>query len=350
MFRIYVIILIIISCGCVNDSVSNSNNVQEAEIIGLENRIIRELKIYDQALFAATDMGLYRLNLSRSSEWISLGLDEYNISSVIKDNDRLLAASNDFRNAEFLLWQSEDNGKSWTAIDSDFGGEFSEPINALTANENISTIYGIGQFAIAESDDFGLTWKLLAGSWGAFGAGLQTLEYNSLSNEVWAGGQNAVEGFILFELNLHQQTSKLHGSLIKPPSTVTNILFDPENADRIIVGAEAGILETRDGGENWDILLEDHEQSRFFNGLEFDPEDSQTLYAAGWLKKFETPQPLDVYKSIDGGAQWDTLRYFQENKDLFGGVWSSVSHQNEEVYQIYLGLYKGGVVRINLPR
>lgn len=350
MNKSYFLILILIFSGCITNSDDTSELIFDAEITGLESRIIRELKIFDQQIFAATDQGLFRMSLTGDSEWESLGLDEYYVSSFVKDNNRILAAANNYMESEFLLMLSEDDGKTWEPVDSNFGGETPEAILGLAMDENTSKIFASGPFVVASSEDDGKTWEVLEGSWGATAAGLGIIAYNSLNGDLWSGGQNSIEEFVLFQLNTVNNTSKFHRLLFPSPSSVTKIVFDPLDSKRILIGAEAGITETLDGGDTWVPIYENHEESRFFFGLEFAPDNNEELYTAGWLKRYEEPQPLEIYKTINSGASWDTLRYFQDNADLFGGVWSMTSNETPDYFQLYLGLYKGGVVRVNLSR
>lgn len=68
---------------------------------------------------------------------------------------------------------------------------------------------------------------------------------------------------------------------------------------------------------------------------------------ARWQKEFDQPQRLLVKISDDDGSTWREL--WHGDPQFFGGVWSLavIVEGGRTVFQ--LGLYKGGVMRLELP-
>ncbi len=111
-----------------------------------------------------------------------------------------------------------------------------------------------------------------------------------------------------------------------PCSAIGAIAIDPSNHDVVYVGTgEAnfanhsryglGVYKTIDGGANWEHLAESTFAGRCFSRIVIDPQNTQTLYAAiaiaGGFPSLAAaklhPQrsgPLGVFKSTDGGVSW----------------------------------------------
>ena len=102
---------------------------------------------------------------------------------------------------------------------------------------------------------------------------------------------------------------------------IARILIDPHNADTVYAaaagslfspGPERGIYKTVDGGRNWEKVLFVSERTGFID-LAMDPTDSRVLYAAAWERRrqpwdFQASGPESgVYKTVDGGRTWARL-------------------------------------------
>lgn len=100
------------------------------------------------------------------------------------------------------------------------------------------------------------------------------------------------------------------------------IIVDPKNPDRVFVAvlghpygpnAERGIFRTLDGGKTWEKVLYKDDNTGGM-ALEFDPADSQTIYAVLWAARqgpWENGQwqgtTSGLFKSTDGGTTWKPL-------------------------------------------
>ena len=104
-------------------------------------------------------------------------------------------------------------------------------------------------------------------------------------------------------------------------NTIARIVVHPKNPDLVYVAAsghewttnpERGVYRTVDGGRNWEKLFYINEETGAID-LRMDPQDNDTLYAAMWQrtrKKWNDPrnevQSKDsgIYKTTDGGKTW----------------------------------------------
>ncbi len=309
---------------------------------GLENRIINELSVSSIGIIAATDQGLF-VRRTNQADWESIGLTGKPVRTFVEiTNDLWLAAEN--IESSFHLYQSENQGETWAEVENNFGGEYEQHINDLEYVAETQMLYAVGYGVLAESADMGQTWTPIIGDWDWLASGLDFVEKNPEANELWIGGQNAIEGFILYKYNLDSKEETLYMNLVEMPSTAKSILFDSDDPDHLIVGAEGGIISTEDGGDNWELLKDDHESSKFYFGLARDEFKPEILYAAGWLKDFDNPQKLILLYSPDNGTTWQEITH--QRNDLFGGVYDMLSTVENGKQVLYLGLYKGGVFKV----
>jgi len=86
-------------------------------------------------------------------------------------------------------------------------------------------------------------------------------------------------------------TWEIVGSTTDVPGQLADILVDPTNADVVYVASKtAGIYKTTNGGTNWTEI-----KSGDYRDIEFKPENSQVIYAAG---------SSDIQVSTNGGTNW----------------------------------------------
>lgn len=79
--------------------------------------------------------------------------------------------------------------------------------------------------------------------------------------------------------------------------------LNPLNPDRVIASGEGGILLTLDNGESWTAPLGDVDFRFYFKAV-LDPQNSNAIYTASWVKDFDNPQPFVLEVSRDGGRSW----------------------------------------------
>lgn len=116
---------------------------------------------------------------------------------------------------------------------------------------------------------------------------------------------------------------------------IARVRVHPTNPDIVYVGAlghafgnnpERGVYKSVDGGKNWQRILYRND-STGISDLIMDPNDPNTLYAAFW-HAYRRPWMLNsggpgggIMKTTDGGATWTELT---ANRGLPRGVWGKV--------------------------
>lgn len=345
-------ILLLSACG--SDPDAEISPPQEAPFTfqhqGLTGITVNRLYQQQDWLLAATSDGLYLSHGDGS--WQQAGLAGYSLFDVVAITEQHFMASSyrqdDDGYFHYLLFESYNAGADWLEVKHQFGfaGE-EEGIYGLLYDAEKSRLYASGIEVLAYSDDFGLSWQIIHGFWGGFGQPKSALAYHAQHNELWYGGQGAMENPVLFQIPLDGSEATIYPTLFPAPAVVYGIRFVPNDADTLYISGEGGIVKSTDYGNHWHNLLGDVDY-RFYYDLAIDPADPQRLFTAGWDKKFDEPQPLILEWSYDGGANWQRYQY-PAAASFYGGVRSMLLVQEQDATVLYLGLWRGGIMRVT-PR
>jgi len=313
--------------------------------LGLDGKTVNEIKLYSDILFVATSDGLYRKN-ANSGEFSVTGFAGKNVQSLVvfSENHMIVSLVDKSHLEERSLHVTTNQGETWEEIENNFGGDYPEPVFDMVADPgNNSTLYATGWQVVAKSTDQGTTWTPIWAEWGGFATGTDVVEFNAGSNEIWAGGQGAIENGYLLRSSDQMQWDQWN-DLVDNPTVVKAITFDPGNPDHTYVGYEGALIRSRDRGTTWETLI-DSEENRFFFGVALG-ETTDRIYTGGWLKRFDDPQPLKIFYSDDDGQSWHEETLASED---FGGIYTMTIEPEDDRDILYLGLYKGGVYQVTVP-
>jgi len=87
---------------------------------------------------------------------------------------------------------------------------------------------------------------------------------------------------------------------------VRSLNFDPKNPDRIYLGTSTGTLFlSNDGGHSWSRLAHLGGDDNVLDHISIDPQNPKHIYVSAW--SVENQQAGDVYRTHDGGNNWETL-------------------------------------------
>ncbi len=201
-------------------------------------------------------------------------------------------------------------------------------VEVVTPKGKNYTIYVAGASGgIWKTENEGVTWKPVFehGMSAAFGD-LALDPQNQ--NTIWAGtgeanifrSSNAGAG--IYRSKDGGETWE-HLGLVNT-NTIARIIVHPSNSDIVFVAAggnewtnneERGVYKTIDGGKNWEKILYVDDKTGAYD-LVMDPKNPDILYASTWQrirKKWNDPRNEDdnagsgIYKTIDGGKTWNKI-------------------------------------------
>ena len=223
--------------------------------------------------------------------------------------------------------------------------------------------FGATGGGVWKTTDAGGTWKPVSD--GFFGGSIGAVAVSQWDpNVLYAGGGektirgNVSHGDGMWKSTDAGRTWTFKG--LKDSRHIPRIRIHPRNPDLVyaaVLGhlfaanAMRGIYRSRDGGENWEKILFAGEEAGAVD-LAMDPTNPRILYASLWNVQ-RTPYSLSsggpgsgLWKSIDGGDTWEELT---GNEGLPEGTWGisgiSVSRTDPDNLYAIVEAQEGGVFR-----
>lgn len=184
------------------------------------------------------------------------------------------------------------------------GGSFGGPLPLLNALQNT-----MAKPVVFKTSDSGVTWQGL-------GAGFTDV---GLVSTITVDPTNSQTIYFGFDDALYKSTDGgttwtaiQNGLPLQGPSvpglglSPTLVVVDPLHPQTLYLGTSYGVYKSTDGGADW--ALSGNGASTFIRSLAIDPLSTTTLYAvASWYYTgFGMLVPSALYKSLDGGATWNT--------------------------------------------
>ncbi len=223
--------------------------------------------------------------------------------------------------------------------------------------------FGAAGGGVWQTTDGGQTWANISD--GHFGGSIGAVAVSESDNNVIyvGGGEVTVRGNVSYGYGMYKSedagNSWRHIGL--PDSRhIPRIRIHPNNPDLVYAAVlgdlfqsneERGVYRSTDGGENWEKILYVNEDAGAVDLL-LDPNNPRILYASTWRVR-RTPYSLEsggegsaLWKSTDGGDTWTDI---SANKGLPDGDWGisgvAVSPVNSNRVWAIIENAKGGVYR-----
>jgi hypothetical protein len=347
-FAFLSLLVLLVFAGCDDDDDMQVRSKIQWKALGLDGKTVNQMQLFENDLYVATNSGLFKYALGAAAGTFEpIGFDAKNVQAieVIEEGHLIASVYDKSGNEAPSLFISEDEGDTWDPMPQ-FGESVPEPVFDIAIRPDNSDVwYATGLGVIAKSVDGGQTWDAIYGSWGSLITGISVVRVNPEgSKEIWAGGQGSIEnGFLLRSDN--ETDWDVWDDLVDNPTTVKEITFGEKGPDHIFVGFEGALLETEDGGETWNTLI-DSDEGRFFFGICTSDSDPDRFYTGGWVKTPD-PQPLKLFITSDGG---ETFKEEIHESEPYGGIWEMVIDYGVSGKDVlYLGLDKGGVYEVTIP-
>ena len=194
----------------------------------------------------------------------------------------------------------------------------------------------------------GTTWKPIFDDAPSASTGAVAVDPQD-SNKVWVGlgesniFRSSMSGTGMYRSDDAGSTWRHLG--LAATHHIARILIDPSDSDIAYVAAcgheyteneERGVYRTLDGGENWDRVLYVDSMTGAMD-LVMDPRDPKVIYAAMWNRirrpwSDPLPQPGGgIFKSVDGGETWKKLTAGLPDEEKTGRIGIAISQSNPDV-------------------
>jgi photosystem II stability/assembly factor-like uncharacterized protein len=271
------------------------------ENLGLNDLRVWTVALHEDFLFAGTDDGIHRLDMSGpEAYWMPVGLQGQTVRSLlIFSADTILAG---LTSGEISIYRTTDGCESWQPFQNGYGGGEFHPVYAFDRMPGQSdTIFATGVAVVARSTGGGLSWQEVWGDWEwmAMGVVFVRVDPNS-SHIVWAGGEAAIFAPWLLKSSDGGETWEMLDIYSGGDNRCHDIAVYPGNSDRAWVSMEGRVRMTDDGGENWsDVLVNEY----YLYGIEIDSLRPSLMYMSGAQQAL----PLPLFLSRDMGFSWSEI-------------------------------------------
>ena len=145
---------------------------------------------------------------------------------------------------------------------------------------------------------------------------------------------------------------------LKDSRAIGKVIVNPRNPDIVFIAAlghpfgpnsERGVFRSLDGGKNWEKVLYKDENTGAID-IAFDPQNANILFASLW-EAHRTPWSLSsggpgsgIYHSSDGGATWKRLEQHGLPDGPYGRIGLAIAASSERVYAL-IEAKQGGLYR-----
>ena len=191
--------------------------------------------------------------------------------------------------------------------------------------ENPSEFYvAVASGNIWKTENNGITFKPVFDSYGSYSIGAMAMDPTN-ANVVWAGtGENNHQRALGYGDGIYKSVdggASWKNMGLKESRHIGMIAIDPSNTDVVYVAAEGsawgpggqrGLYKSTDGGQNWNKVLHISENTGVNNVL-LDPRDSDVIYVTTEQRRRHVHTKIGggpesgVQKSVDGGKTWKEI-------------------------------------------
>ena len=204
-----------------------------------------------------------------------------------------------------------------------------------------------GNGGLWKTENNGITFKSVFDGQKSYSIGAVTIDPTN-PNIVWVGtGENSNHYNVTYGDGVYKSEDggkSWKNMGIKSSEHVGGIVVDPRNPNIIFVaamgslrrsGGDRGVYRSTDGGKNWERVLYVSEYTGSFE-VHMDPRYSNILYATvqqrmryQYTAVYGGPES-GIYRSLDGGTTWDKLTKGLPTEDV-GKIGMDISPANPDV-------------------
>ncbi len=325
-----IVLLLLFNCKKNSSGISTQNQVGEWQSLGLEEKLVNDLVLINDYLYACAGRdGLYRLNrYTSNAQWEYLGFADgdlyrqldYGVTTLLylpATNELLLGVNTHRDTAEIGVFRSSDFGQTWIPSDSGIRTQShpkSSQIHFLCRDPNFSNVVFAGlSSTIYKSTNNGDTWNKVYGIREAGGLGINVIRFSLANpNEVWAGGETSRFAPILLHSSDYGNTwTNFFFPLDIGPYWRDNVVYDIKInsvTDNILYFGMLGVIvKTTDKAQTFQRILGWEDGIYRHWRLALNPENPQELLATGSY----------LYRTPDGGHTWQKVSPPDDRNELY---------------------------------
>jgi len=247
-------------------------------------------------------------------------------------------------------------GFKWRSIGPAFT---SGRIADLSVNPNNHSEYyvAVASGHIWKTTNNGTTWNPIFENYGAYSIGCLMMDPNN-TNVLWAGtGENNHQRALGYGNGVYKTEdggASWTNMGLKESRQIGMIAIDPRDSDVVYVAAEGsawgpggdrGLYKTIDGGQNWEKVLEISENTGI-NNVVLDPMNPDIIYATAEQRrrrnfgKIGGGPESGLHKSTDGGKTWKKLSKGLPGGHV-GGMGIAISPLDRNIIYVIVEAQKG---------
>jgi photosystem II stability/assembly factor-like uncharacterized protein len=218
---------------------------------------------------------------------------------------------------------------------------------AVNPGNHSEYFVGVASGHIWKTINNGNTFEPVFDEYGAYAIGCLAMDPKN-HNVVWAGtGENNHQRALGYGDGVYKTTDggkSWKNMGLKESRQIGMIAVHPENTDLVFVAAEGslwgpggdrGLYRTKDGGKNWEKVLNISENTGV-NNVIFHPKNPNIMFATSEQRrrhdftKIGGGPETAIYKSTDGGQTWNKITSGLPDCDM-GGIGIAISPANPDI-------------------
>ena len=228
---------------------------------------------------------------------------------------------------------------------------------AVNPNNSSEYYVGVASGNLWKTKNNGITWKPIFDKYGSYSIGVVELDPNN-TNVIWVGtGENNHQRALGYGDGVYKSVDggeSFKNMGLKESRQIGGIVIDPRDSDVVLVacegsvwgpGGDRGLYKSKNGGENWNKVLEISENTGV-NNIVMDPSNPDIMYATTEQRrrhhygKINGGPESSVYKSTDGGENWTEIKKGLPKVDM-GGMGIAVSSVDPNVVYVIVEAAEG---------
>lgn len=195
---------------------------------------------------------------------------------------------------------------------------------AVNPNNPDQYYLAVASGGVWKTDNHGTTYYPIFDNQGSYSIGCITIDPNN-ENTIWVGtGENNNQRSVAYGDGVYKSTDggkSWKNKGLKESEHISKVIVDPRNSDVIYVaaygplwsdGGERGVYKSTDGGENWERIHYISDKTGTCD-LVMDPVNPDVLYEAVHQRRRHVftyvggGEESSVYKTTDGGKTWEEI-------------------------------------------